>query len=236
MYIICSRTVVRQPENSILADQHHRVRQKTGKRGTMKANVINPVTQVEDGLLYDANHDAEIILKRKKAKEACFNFNNLNPVKETEKRQILTELLGSHGKSLTIESPFHCDYGSNIYLGENFYANHNLVILDGAEVIIGDNVFIAPNVGIYTAGHPLDPKRRAEGLEFVLPIKIGNNVWIGGGVTITPGVTIGDNTVIGAGSMVNRDIPSDVIAVGNPCKVIRTRSEEDSQREDFHRR
>ncbi|MEN4704401.1 sugar O-acetyltransferase [Pantoea agglomerans] len=200
----------------------------------MKA-ILNPLTHVEDGLLYDANNDPEILLKRRNAKEYCFNFNNLNPFREEEKSKILSELLGQHGDNITIESPFYCDYGTNIHVGNNFFANHNLVILDGARVTIGDNVFIAPHVGIYTAGHPIDSKRRGEGLEFALPVSIGNNVWIGAGVTITPGVTIGDNSVIGAGSVVNRNIPADSVAAGNPCKVIRKVSEADSERCDFRR-
>ncbi len=114
-----------------------------------------------------------------------------------------------------------CDYGYNIEIGENFYANHNLIILDGSKVQFGDNVFIAPNCSFYTAGHPLDAERRNKGLEYAKPIKVGNNVWIGGNVIVLPGVTIGDNTVIGAGSVVNKDIPSNVVAVGNPCKVIK---------------
>lgn len=117
--------------------------------------------------------------------------------------------------------PFHCDYGYNIEIGENFFANYNCVILDGAKVTFGDNVFIAPNCSFYTAGHPIDVLQRNQGLEYALPIKIGNNVWIGGNVTVLPGVTIGDNTVIGAGSLVNKDIPSNVVAAGNPCRVIR---------------
>lgn len=199
----------------------------------MNTKLTNPLTHVEDGLLYDANNDPEILLKRRNAKEACFNFNNLSPVEEEKKRQILTELLASHGENITVESPFYCDYGTNVYVGENFFANHNLVILDGARVTIGDNVFIAPNVGIYTAGHPLDAKRRGEGLEFALPVAIGNNVWIGAGVSITPGVTIGDNCVIGAGSVVNRNVPANSIAAGNPCKVIRSVNEHDKVRHDF---
>ena len=114
-----------------------------------------------------------------------------------------------------------CDYGYNIEIGENFYANHNLIILDGNKVEFGDNVFIAPNCSFYTAGHPLNAERRNKGLEYAKPIKVGNNVWIGGNVVVLPGVTIGDNVVIGAGSIVNKDIPSNTVAVGNPCKVIK---------------
>ncbi|WP_409440492.1 sugar O-acetyltransferase [Pseudomonas sp.] len=131
-------------------------------------------------------------------------------------------LLGKTGEHVLIEALFHCDYGYNIELGENFYSNVNLVILDCAKVSIGRNVFIAPNVGLYTAGHPLDAERRNQGLEYAHPITIGDNVWIGGGVTVLPGVTIGEGAVIGAGSVVTKDIPAHVVAVGNPCRVLRT--------------
>lgn len=120
-----------------------------------------------------------------------------------------------------IEQPFWCDYGYNIEIGENFYSNHNLTILDGNKVKFGDNVFIGPNCSFYTAGHPLDTQRRNQGLEYAKPIIIGNNVWLGGNVCVLPGVTIGDNVVIGAGSVVTKDIPSNVVAAGNPCKIIK---------------
>ena len=122
---------------------------------------------------------------------------------------------------MQIESNFFCDYGYNISVGENFYANHNLVILDGAKVEFGDNVFVGPNCGFYTAGHPIDIKSRNEGIEYAKPIKVGNNVWFGGNVSVMPGVTIGDNVTIGAGSVVTKDIPSNCVAYGNPCKVKR---------------
>lgn len=138
-----------------------------------------------------------------------------------KKNTVIEVFLGKTGENLIIEPPFACDYGYNIEIGENFYANVNLVILDGAKVSIGANAFIAPNVGIYTAGHPLDAEQRNRGLEYARPVTIGNNVWIGAGVCILPGVTIGDNTVIGAGSVVTKDIPSNVLAVGNPCRVIK---------------
>ncbi|MCL3849735.1 MULTISPECIES: sugar O-acetyltransferase [Parabacteroides] len=173
------------------------------------------------GLLYDANYDRELLLDREKAKELLYDYNRLRPSQQKEKTQLLKSFLGKTGENLIIEPPFACDYGYNIEIGENFYANVNLVILDGAKVSIGANAFIAPNVGIYTAGHPLDAEQRNRGLEYARPVTIGNNVWIGAGVCILPGVTIGDNTVIGAGSVVTKDIPSNVLAVGNPCRVIK---------------
>lgn len=173
------------------------------------------------GLLYDANYDTEILADRERAKELLYDYNRLRPSQQGERTQLLKQLLGKTGNNLIIEPPFACDYGYNIEVGENFYANVNLVILDGAKVSIGDSAFIAPNVGIYTAGHPLDVEQRNRGLEYALPVTIGHNVWIGVGVSILPGVTIGDNTVIGAGSVVTKDIPSNVLAVGNPCRVIK---------------
>lgn len=173
------------------------------------------------GLLYDANYDAELLRERENAKEVLFEYNRLRPSQQEERSRLLKQLLGKTGKELIIEPPFACDYGYNIEVGENFYANVNLVILDGAKVSIGDNVFLAPNVGIYTAGHPLDVAQRNRGLEYAYLVTIGNNVWIGAGAHILPGVKIGDNTVIGAGSVVTKDIPSGVLAVGNPCRVVR---------------
>ena len=135
--------------------------------------------------------------------------------------KLIKTILGKHKNNFYIEQPFICDYGYNIEIGENFYSNHNLIILDANKVKFGDNVFIAPNCGFYTAGHPLDYETRNKGLEYAKPIEVGNNVWIGGNVCVLPGVTIGDNVVIGAGSIVTKDIPSNVVAVGNPCKIIK---------------
>ena len=159
------------------------------------------------------------------SKEMCYDYNNLRPKELDKKKEILKKLLKKVGEEVYIESPFYCDYGFNITLGDNFYANHNLVILDVCEVTFGDNVFIGPNVGIYTAGHPIDVELRNKGLEFGKKIKIGNNVWIGGSVCILPGVTIGDNVTIGGGSVVTKDIPSNVTAFGNPCKVHKVNEE-----------
>ncbi len=170
--------------------------------------------------LYDANSD-ELSSERERAKELCFEYNRLHPSDKQGQREIMLRLLGKTKGNFHISQSFWCDYGYNIKLGENFYSNHNLVILDCAAVTFGDNVFVAPDCGFYTAGHPIDSERRNVGLEYAYPITVGDNVWIGAGVRVMPGVTIGDNVVIGGGSVVVKDIPSDSVAVGNPCRVIR---------------
>lgn len=174
------------------------------------------------GELYDANYDETLLKEMQNTKKICFELNSLAPDESVARKEILERLLGSAGRHCVILSPFHCDYGYNIHVGENFFANHGCVMLDGARITIGDNVFIGPLCGFYTATHPLDFERRNRGLEWAKPITIGNNVWIGGGVHIMAGVTIGDNTVIGGGSVVTHDIPCNVLAVGNPCNVLRT--------------
>ena len=173
------------------------------------------------GELYDANNDPDLIWERKKCKEALFEINSTPPSEDRKRYALFRKMLGSAKENFIIESPFHCDYGYNIELGENFYMNVNCVILDEARVIFGDNVFVAPGCGFYTAGHPFDIELRNKGMEYAKPITVGNNVWIGGNAVVLPGVTIGDNCVIGAGSVVNRDIPANTLAAGNPCRVIR---------------
>lgn len=160
-------------------------------------------------------------------KKKIYKYNLLPPEEEKEIDDLIHDLLGSAGKNTHIEQPFHCDYGKNINVGDNFFANYNCIILDVGKVEIGDNVMFAPNVSIYTAGHPIHPESRNSGYEYGIGITIGDNVWIGGNVVITPGVTIGNNVVIGAGSVVTKDIPDNVIAVGSPCKVIRVITEND---------
>ena len=154
-------------------------------------------------------------------------FNLLPPDEEEKAQRLLLELLGKTGRDPWINAPFHCDYGWNIEVGDNFFANYNLTILDVGKVTIGNNVQFAPNVSIYTAGHPLHPDSRNSGYEYGLPVTIGDNVWIGGNVVLLPGVTVGSNSVIGAGSVVSRDIPEWVVAVGSPCRVVRRITEED---------
>ena len=186
--------------------------------------------KMERGLLYDANFDKELLEVRTRCKDLCFLYNQLKPSLVSEQQKTIRQLFGKTGSRFYITAPFWCDYGYNIEIGENFYTNHNCIILDGAKVTFGDNVFIAPNCTFSTAGHPLDSRQRNQGLEYAYPITVGDNVWIGSSVTVLPGVTIGSNTVIGAGSVVNRDIPDGVVAVGNPCRVLRKITEEDKKK------
>ena len=168
---------------------------------------------------------------RLETKKKLFRYNNLPPDEADEREKLLREILGKTKDGyLNIESPFHCDYGYNIEIGTEFFANYNFIVLDVGKVRIGDNVMMGPNVAIYTAGHPLHPDSRNSGYEYGIDISIGNNVWIGGNVCIMPGVNIGDNVVIGAGSVVTQDIPSNVIAVGVPCRVQREITDEDKKR------
>lgn len=175
--------------------------------------------QMLEGEIYDAAYPPlgkELMKTRKVLKR----FNDLDP-DAPELIEIVRGLLGSCGKNININQPFHCDYGCNIHIGDYFFANFNLTILDEAHVVIGDNCFIGPNVSIYTACHPIEPEERNKTLEWAEPVIIGDSVWIGGSSTILPGVTIGDNCVIGAGSVVTRDVPSGSIVAGNPARIIK---------------
>lgn len=171
------------------------------------------------GELYFAK-DQNLIDDRLMAKMLIFEYNSTKAIDEKERKEILERLVVVKGE-IKIEPPFYCDYGYNIEVGENFYANYSCTILDVNRVIIGDNVMFGPNVQVYTATHPLDAKERIKGLESSKSITIGNNVWIGGGAILLPGINIGENTTIGAGSVVTKDIPKNVFAAGNPCKTIK---------------
>ena len=173
------------------------------------------------GELYYAG-GPELAAARKRAKELCRRFNQTVVSDPEAGETLLRELFGQVKGPVSIQPTFWCDYGFNIRMGAHVEINHNCVILDCAEVTFGDHVFIAPNCGFYTAGHPLDARTRNAGLEFARPITVGDNVWFGGNVAVLPGVTIGSGSVIGAGSVVSRDIPPNVVAVGNPCRVIRS--------------
>jgi len=161
-------------------------------------------------------------------KDVIHRYNELPPSMMAERTRMLMELLGHVGDDhILINQPFYCDYGKHISVGKRFFANFNFTVLDEARVTIGDDCFIGPNVSIYTACHSTDPVERNSRREWALPVTIGDNVWIGGSVTILAGVTIGDNVTIGAGSVVTRDIPSGVVAVGNPCRPIKAISSAD---------
>lgn len=178
------------------------------------------------GELYCAD-DPELNAARHRADLLCRQLDAM-PMSEISLRmQVLRQLLGQVGENCVINPQFRCDYGCNIRMGENVFINYNCVILDCAPVTFGNNVFIAPNCGFYTAGHPVDYPTRNALLEFAKPITVGDNVWIGGNVVVLPGVTIGSGSVIGAGSVVSRDIPENVVAVGNPCRPIRSIDQQD---------
>lgn len=165
--------------------------------------------------------------ERMENKLKIHEYNLTRPDDKKKMKKMIKDILGKTGEDVCVEQPFRCDYGKNIEVGNNFFANYNCVILDVAKVTIGENVMFAPNVSIYTAGHPIHPESRNSGYEYGIPVTIGDNVWVGGNVVITPGVKIGNNVVIGAGSVVTKDIPDNVIAVGSPCRVIREITEDD---------
>ncbi len=188
---------------------------------------MNHKERMLKGLPYLSNKDG-LFEDRQKAKVLCHKINTCDPLDVESRNKYLKELIPDAKGSFYIEPPFRCDYGYNICIGNNFYANYNLIVLDCARVIIGDNVLVGPNVCITTAGHPIHYLSRRK-YEYADEVKIGNNVWIGANVVLNPGVKIGDNCVIGSGSVVTKDIPSDTVAVGNPCKVLREITDDDRE-------
>lgn len=173
-----------------------------------------------EGEIYDASRQDFLDLLVE-TREKIHDFNSLRPSETAAREEILRSLFGTCGRNIHINQPFRCDYGCNIHVGENFFANFNLTILDEAPVRIGNGVLIGPNVSIYTACHPIDPDHRATLVEWAEPVTIGDNVWIGGSATILPGVTIGDGAVIGAGSVVTRDVAPRTVVAGNPARPIK---------------
>ena len=180
------------------------------------------------GMLY-SSRDPELKKDAKRARQLTRLINNTTEEQKEYRIQLFKELFGSTGEKIYIEPPFRCDYGCNTYIGEKFYANFDCIILDVAEVHIGDNCLFGPRTCIYTPCHPIDAEIRNMSIELGKKVVIGNNVWLGGNVIVNPGVTIGNNVVIGSGSVVTKDIPDNVIAAGNPCKVIRPITEEDKK-------
>lgn len=179
------------------------------------------------GKWYDANNDEDLVNQRLLAEDVCFDLNNTRPKDEEKRKELLKTLLPHMKEGCTILSPFYTDYGTYCHIGKETFINHDAYLMDGGGITIGDHCFIGPHCGMYTAIHPTHYTDRNQGLEKALPIKIGNNCWIGADVTILPGVTIGNNTIIGAKSVVTIDIPDNVIAFGNPCKVKREITEKD---------
>lgn len=184
--------------------------------------------KIKNGMLYvDVGEGLDE--ERKRCKELIYDYNNTRPNEEMKRKDLLKKLLGAMGEDIWIEPPVHMAYGTNVHIGNHFYANFNLVVVDDIDVYIGEHVMIAPNVTITPTGHPVDSDLRRPGTQFSIPVRIGNNIWIGSNVVILPGITIGDNSVIGAGSVVTHDIPENVIAVGNPCRVLRNINERDKE-------
>ena len=192
---------------------------------------MTELEKMKMGEWYDANHDPKIIKQRYTAFDLCFELNQIKPSDFCQKKEIIQKLLGTLPEGLEIVTPFSCDYGKNIFLGNDVIINMNCTFVDNKPIRIGDRVLIASNVQIYTSSHPVLPQERLVPdfrerrttffRTFARPIEIKDNVWIGGGCILLPGVTIGENSVIGAGSVVNRTIPPNCVAVGNPCRVIR---------------
>lgn len=188
---------------------------------------MTELEKMKQGLWYDANFDKELLEQRTAAEEICFELNQTSP-KNTEKREmLLKQLFPQMEEECTILSPVFADYGNYSRIGKGTFINHNAYFMDGGGITIGSHCFIGPNCGMYTAIHAYDTEERKKGMEKALPIRIGDDCWLGGNVTILPGVTIGSGTIIGAGSVVTKDIPENVIAVGNPCRVLRKVTEQD---------
>lgn len=181
---------------------------------------------IKSGELYFPNEEG-LLSEQEGYLEMLFRFNQLPPAKRDERNAIIKQLFAEYGEGCYIEPPLYANWGANVHFGKGVYANFGLTLVDDADIFVGDDVMFGPNVTVATAGHPVSPELRRRGAQFNIPVYIGNNVWIGAGAVILPGVKIGDNTVIGAGSIVTKDIPSNVVAVGNPCRVLREISEKD---------
>ena len=192
------------------------------RRKNSRVIILTAKTDMLKGIWYDANFDDELLHERIFVKDLCLELNNTKMADGDTRKKLLREILPKVDiDAVEILSPFIVDYGYNIFMGTGTFLNHNVYLMDCAEIKFGKKCFVGPNCGFYTAIHPLDVEKRNAGFEMAKPVTLGDNIWIGGGVTILPGVTIGDNSVIGAGSIVTKDIPSGVVAFGNPCKVIR---------------
>lgn len=192
----------------------------------MCSEKMSVIEQMKSGKIYFCTSE-ELVREQQLCMEKLYDYNHSRPGEVEKRRQLLKEILAEVGEDCYIEPPLHANWGRYTHLGRNVYVNFNLTLVDDTDVYIGDDVMIGPNVVISTAGHPIDPELRKKSAQFNIPVVIGNNVWIGAGAVILPGITIGENSVIGAGSIVSRDIPPNVVAVGNPCRVLRPIGERD---------
>ncbi|MDH5916170.1 sugar O-acetyltransferase [Vibrio splendidus] len=177
--------------------------------------------------------DVDLVAEQTQCLEVLYDFNHTRPSEGNKRQQIMKQLFAEVGEGCYIEPPLHANWGRHTHLGNNVYVNFNLTLVDDTDVFIGDNVMIAPSVTIATGTHPISPELRLKAAQFNVPVRIGNNVWLGAHTVVLPGVTIGENSVIGAGSIVTKDIPANVVAVGNPCRVVREINERD--REYYHK-
>lgn len=184
--------------------------------------------KLRSGELYSCI-DPELQQRQQECLEVLYDYNHSRPGETKRRVELLNKLLANMGENCYIEPPLHANWGCHTHLGNNVYANFNLTLVDDTDIYIGDSVMLGPNVVLATAGHPVDPELRRLVYQFNQPIHIGNNVWLGAGVIVLPGVTIGDNSVVGAGSVVTKDIPANVVAVGNPCRILREINEHDRE-------
>ena len=185
--------------------------------------------KMHSGEIYDPN-DNDIMSEQAKCLEKLYDYNATRPFEYEKREELLKEMFAEIGEGCYIEPPLHANWaGKHVHFGKNVYANFNLTCVDDTHIYVGDSTMFAPNVILATAGHPILPELREKAYQFNMPIHIGRNCWLGAGVIVMPGVTIGDNTVIGAGSVVTKDIPANVVAVGNPCKVLRPIGERDKE-------
>lgn len=186
--------------------------------------------KMHNGMLYNDQGDPELMAEQRACLEKLYDFNATRPSEQEKRRELLSQMFAEIGEGCYIEPPLHSNWGGkHVHFGNNVYANFSLTLVDDTHIYVGDKTLIGPNVTIATAGHPVDAELRAIPTQFNLPVHIGKNCWIGAGAVILPGVSIGDNTVIGAGSIVTKDIPANVVAVGNPCKVLREIGEHDKK-------
>ncbi len=186
--------------------------------------------KMHNGMLYNDQVEGVLLSEQRECLEKLYDFNATRPSEQEKRRALLREMFAEIGEGCYIEPPLRANWGGkHVHFGDNVYANFNLTLVDDTHIYVGDKTMIAPNVTVATAGHPIDPELRATPMQFNMPVHIGKNCWIGAGAVILPGVSIGDNTVIGAGSIVTKDIPSGVVAVGNPCRVLREIGEHDKK-------